>query len=480
MANIQDLPNEVLIKILLNALDWTKNAALREREPNIFSQVCRGWRFVLLGMTSELWSYLRYDWMTDGPYPGRVPRYVSIDTMTSLGSYIRRAGGRPLQLDLSLDPEEPPVGISNFFQEFSPTIRSLSLKGSIAVFRAVAMERHINAARFPSLEWLHLDMAYDDSDKDEVRQLAEREIDLVSGCHRLRELTVTSWGNYFGFIKDGVVSGVPWGQLTYLQIRDQSIFLLRVMEIIKQCPQLKMCVLALKLSEGLEPHSNSSSPWIFPSLRVLQLEFIGSTRDRHISQILDVLTLPELEVLHIRAPTCTDTSIIDILSSLQHRSSASIEELYLVDIDLDIERLPSLLLLIPKLKKFRLQAPYGQLYYGYCLLLRMIFCGDGILLPRSVAFTHLETLEICDNFPNTYSISTLEDLAIGVDAFVLGDMNKIFCFLDNGFMEKLTEVNLRWRNIPWNFHHTVEQLGFEHRAQLFEQRGIRVDLQGKP
>ncbi|KAG6813341.1 hypothetical protein H0H92_011889 [Tricholoma furcatifolium] len=459
MAKIQDLSPELLIQIFKNSLDWTGDIPLRRRGPYILSQVCVNWRYILLSMTTELWTELHYNWrqevLTD-----------SEATDALIGSHVRRAGIRPLQLFLSLSPDEEPVGISNFFQEFSKRIHVLSLEASIGVFQVLTTDRDNKenfGTRFPGLYSLNLTVPYDDSTSSEMEQLETKDFNL-SGCDRLKELSIQSSDSYFGFMTTELVSGVPWSQLTTLRIREDLALSL--------CPQLQECVLAVESWEELQP--NFPSPVILPNLLKLQLEF---RRDRHISSFFHAITLPRLYSLYISSLTGDLRVLQDALSSLQRRSCASIKELYLVDIEFTAFELPLFLQCTPQLKKLHLQPPIYEERY----------CIYSALFPRrqgSPAFepvlAELESLVLGDNISNIFYFSRLlqDDASMldptMFDAVLSNLMNPAFKLLESGCMRKLKEISLLLIRVPVHCHEHVRQFGRDRRAAILKNFGTRV------
>ncbi|KAG6825066.1 hypothetical protein H0H92_004950 [Tricholoma furcatifolium] len=417
-------------------------------------------------MTPDLWNYIDYNWKKEA-----LGGSVAPDAMVLIGSHLRRADGRPLRMRLWLSPDERPLGIANVFQEFSQTITKLSLGASKAVFQALATDRRKeenSETRFPNLKLLHLFIPYH-SNEDWGRRLAEKVIEL-SGCDRLENITLSSADKSFGFIQNGILSGIPWFQLTMLIIREQRLSPLLALEIMSSCLRLEWCMLAMQPWEGDVPLPHSTSHAILSNLGKLELEFMGNWRDGQFSLFLDALTLPQLYLLLIKAHSCTDILMVDALAHLQDRSRAPIKVLYLAGMYLPFMRLPNLLQRMPLLKKLNLRSPHDNRYHGYYVLLELCY--------QISALSELVSLEICDNMHELMHLlggSQVPDTR-KLEAFVFLYVQTILIRLARGSMGKLEEVNLGCRNFPSHLHSRVEQVGNDVRAKIYADRGIRVKL----
>ena len=257
LAPIRRLPMEILIKIFMHCMDYSRSTSNPQLAPSLISRVCKGWRQVALS-TQELWSSIT------------VTHYQPSSAKVKL--WISRASSAPLSIRLyPINPQ---------------TLREAKIEPVIAV-----LVQHCD-------RWRHLDLRIGDTmvsclspikhhlpwlESLRIR-IPTHPLDVFEVALRLHNLVLGPGLLYPGF-------KVPWHQLTHLDAHVTDIT--QCLETLQLTPNLARCTLRNESMLGSSTILQHIPTLTFPHLHLFNMWCI------HPDEIFRHLQLPVIHTLRI-------------------------------------------------------------------------------------------------------------------------------------------------------------------------------------
>ncbi|KAJ7693809.1 hypothetical protein B0H17DRAFT_1199503 [Mycena rosella] len=365
---ILTLPPEITSEIFLHSLptsygDCERNAANPREAPMLLCYVCRTWREIALS-TPALWT--------------TIDLHISdIECAEIFQAWLDRAGAFPLfvKLKISGDLEDDVVGgIFKTLASRSRTVQSLELRASVEHLRY--MEDADEHWSFPLLQMLCIS-SWDAEDADE-----EDLIKTFTNFPLLREASLSQ--------TPPSLIPLPWHQLIKLTAAFDT--LADCLEVLRLSPNLAEYSFTLTDDDAFADltaliHSNLQSLSLLENASIM---FAG------ITGILDYLSLPALQTLHIVDSESDESNWQEILEGFLTRSSSPPLRKFAVHLpSTDFE--PAMFLNMPYLVDLQIWNPSRSFIEDFC---DSFIVRDPRFLPQ---LQHLAFLG-CESPPPAYDM----------------------------------------------------------------------------
>ncbi|KAJ7741294.1 hypothetical protein B0H16DRAFT_1032256 [Mycena metata] len=295
LSPVRRLPLDVIQEIFIACMPTHRNCVMSALEaPVLLGRICRSWREISLS-TPRLWSRLHIaEPQRDyGPYqPILVPIQKLAQRFENIKMWLGRSGECPLSISLHSDPNN---GLPLDLSSPPPFVQALLPFAS---------------------RWQHIHFTTSPVTLDAISHLTESDVPLletVRFAHDHRLLAQSVGLEQFGMLRSPLISSfsawendfgrnlpLPWHRLTTLEMTgltwECSITSEKIVQILSQCPELRVCKLVVK-DEG---SVTGSSPLAVELKYLHTLRVTCQSVDLFITRLLDRLSLPKLQSFNLR------------------------------------------------------------------------------------------------------------------------------------------------------------------------------------
>ncbi|KIM85837.1 hypothetical protein PILCRDRAFT_817078 [Piloderma croceum F 1598] len=355
VAPIRRMPPEMLCEMFMHCLVDGSNSFDVTRAPLHLTFVCSKWRRVAIS-TPRLWSYISLDYAPS--------------TMELLQTWLLRSGSSPLTLvfESEEDDDEEVIAGSSYFDTIIPhshrwrdvTFALVDALFMLLEHRVAEIKDHL-----PVLERLDLDCL----------DIVDQPMTIFENAPMLHTVTLMDYSQYL----------LPWHQLKNYHARAFSTT--ECLQLLQQCTNLTHCTFERLYSDlGIL----NTSIVVHSKLQSMRLV------DSDISELLDNIVLPALQVLAIRdSPNMIQPPRV---SSFLDRSSCNLQHLTLrtywtgPELIVFLQGLPSLVEVV--IEEVTLEVVAEQVLRGMTYdASRSSLAGSHVLLPKLKRLSFLARLD---------------------------------------------------------------------------------------